>query len=96
MRFRWWAGLLRVHAAGRTGSADPLAPAWSFAAAGPVSRALSPPLVRAGSLLPTHTLRVDVHPSDLQHPRHMMALEWVLARNGGRRSAVTYEQLAAA
>jgi len=52
--------------------------------------------VRAGSLLPTHALRVDLYPTHLQHPRHMLALEWVLARNGSSRTAVTYEQLAGA
>lgn len=96
-RFRWWAGLLRVHtAAARLDdrARQPLAPAFSLAAAGPFSRALSPPLVRAGSLLPTRTLRLDVHPADLAHPRHMMALEWVLGRTASRRTAVTYEQIA--
>ncbi|HEY4428674.1 MAG TPA: DUF2334 domain-containing protein [Solirubrobacteraceae bacterium] len=95
-RYRWWAGLLRVHTASGHPAGDPLAPAWSFAATGPVRRALSPPLVRAGSLLPTRALRVDVHPADLQNARHMLALEWVLGRNGSTRTAVTYEQLAGA
>ena len=101
-RFRWWAGLLKMHRAPaeldtqaperwETGQ---LAPAFSFAAAGPFSRAFSPPLVRAGALLPSRTLRVDLHPADLQHPRHMMALEWVLERSACSRRAVTYEQLA--
>jgi hypothetical protein len=72
----------------------PLAPAWSLATAGPLVRAISPPLVRAGSLLPTRTLRLDVHPGDLADTRHMLALEWVLARNGARRTAVTYRELA--
>jgi predicted deacetylase len=97
IKFRWWAGLLRVHtAAAQIGTAgrEPLAPAWMLAAAGPFSRALSPPLVRAGSLLPTRTMRLDLHPADLRSARHMMALEWVLARTGSRRTAVTYEQLA--
>jgi predicted deacetylase len=92
LRFRWWAGLLRVHRA--TDGRDPLAPAWSFAASSPLARAFSPQLVRAGSLLPIRTLRVDVHPADLQHRRRMLALEWVLARAGSSRTAVTYEQLA--
>lgn len=95
-RFRWWAGLLRVH------PAEPalagieqarLAPAWSLTGGGRLSRALSPPLVRAGALLPTSTLRLDLHPTDLRHPRHMLALEWVLQRAGGR-AAVTYRELA--
>ncbi len=96
--FRWWASLMRVHSAHTHGSdgRDPLAPAWSFAARGPMRRALSPPLVRAGSLLPARTLRLDLHPSDLDNPRHMLALEWVLSRSAPRRRAVTYEQLTAA
>jgi hypothetical protein len=73
-----------------------VAPAFSFDAAGPFSRAFSPALVRAGALLPGRTLRVDLHPADLQHTRHMMALEWVLKRSGTSRRAVTYEELAGA
>jgi predicted deacetylase len=95
LRFSWWASLLRVH---RTqpllDAGGPLAPAWSLAASGPVSRLLSPALVRAGSMLPTSTIRLDLHPADLHYPRHMMALEWVLARAGGRRTAITYRELA--
>jgi uncharacterized protein len=98
VRFSWWAGLLRVHRTHTQLDADPsagpLAPAWSFAATGPLTRAISPSLVRAGALLPTSTLRIDLHPGDLRHPRHMLALEWVLARSGSRRSAVTYRELA--
>jgi predicted deacetylase len=94
--FRWWAGMLRVHRVGQPTQPsihEVVAPAWSFASAGPLGRLLSPPLMRAGSMLPTSTLRVDLHPTDLRHPRHMMALEWVLARAQSRQ-AVTYRQLA--
>jgi hypothetical protein len=97
LRFRWWAGLLRVHRSASGADPrrhEPLAPAFSLAAAGPFSRFCSPPLVRAGALLPTRTLRVDLHPADLDHPRHVMALEWVLKRSAVRREAVTYEELA--
>jgi predicted deacetylase len=102
LRFRWWAGLLRVHraqsqlqvATSERALACRLSPAWSLTGTGPVSRAFSPSLVRASSLLPTSTLRVDLHPADLQHPRHMMALEWVLARSRARRAAITYRELA--
>jgi predicted deacetylase len=97
-RFRWWAGLLRLHRAPSSadaGGPESLAPAWSLAAGGPVSRILSPALVRAGSLMPVSTLRVDVHPADLEHARRMLALEWVLGRSAATRTAVTYEQLTA-
>jgi predicted deacetylase len=116
LRFRWWAGLLRVHglSSGPAGSgwehcdrperpshstacgpaSGRLAPAWSLATTGPLGRALSPTLLRGGSLLPTSSLRLDLHPADLQDPRHMMALEWVLARSAGHRTAITYSELA--
>jgi predicted deacetylase len=101
-KFRWWAGLLRLHrapaalGAGGRDRSEPgqLAPAWSLAAAGPLTRLLSPPIVRVGAMLPTSTLRLDVHPTDLRHQRHMMALEWALERSASRRTAVTYEDLA--
>jgi predicted deacetylase len=104
-RFRWWADLLRVHrtqpelepaSVRERSDAGQLAPAWSLAASGPFSRALSPALVRASALLPTSTLRLDLHPADLHHSRHMLALEWVLARAGSRRTAITYRELAEA
>ncbi len=95
-RFRWWADLLHVHSAASypPDPAHTLAPAWSLADAGLFARAFSPTLVRAGSLLPTRSLRVDLHPADLASPRHMLALEWVLSRSSARRTAVTYRELA--
>jgi predicted deacetylase len=95
-RFRWWADLLHVHSAVSPARvpAHTLAPAWSLADAGPLARAISPALVRAGSLLPTRTLRVDLHPAYVSSPRHMLALEWVLSRSAPRRTAVTYRELA--
>lgn len=105
-RFEWWAGLLRLHrplavaAGGRSAIERPrisqralLAPAWGIGTDGRLRSALSPSLMRVGSLLSGHTLRLDLHPSDLQHPRHMMALEWVLSRSGRRREAITYDEL---
>ena len=62
----------------------------------PLKRALSPVLIRAGARLCGDTLRLDLHPADLQHPQHMLALEHVLHRAGGRREAITYDQLLAA
>ncbi len=96
-RFRWWASLLRL----LEGSAVPadsaafhrLAPAWGTTREGALPRLLAPPLMRAGSLLARDTLRLDVHPTALEHPRQMLALEWVLTHNSKRRRAVTYEEL---
>jgi hypothetical protein len=97
-RFQWWADLLRVHRIpgeqdGGGALSTSRAPAFSFAADGLVGRVLSPPLVRAGAMLPTSTLRLDLHPADLRYTRHMLALEWVLQRSRFRE-AVTYRQLA--
>jgi hypothetical protein len=98
LRFRWWAGLWRLHRPPSTtdpGSHGQIAPAWGLGTTSTIGRVLSPALIRAGGLLCGSTLRVDVHPADLEHPRHVLALEWVLGRAGGRREAVTYDELLA-
>jgi predicted deacetylase len=96
-KFRWWASLMRLH---RTHLAEDearsewLAPAWGMGSNGRVRHLLSPPLIRAGGLLcGGGTLRLDLHPSDLQHARHMLALEWVLGRNAPQRDAITFEEM---
>jgi predicted deacetylase len=96
-RFRWWAGLLGLHghASGSERDRRLLAPALSMSASGPLQRALSPSLIRAGGIFGGRTLRLDLHPADLQNPRHMLALEWVLSRAGRRREAITYDELLA-
>ena len=107
VHFRWWASQLRLHGAlslehahgpswgpGELSPWHTLAPAWSLGNRGPAARALSPALVRAGGLLAGRTLRLDLHPADLQRPRHMLALEWVL-RHARQRTAATYDELAA-
>jgi predicted deacetylase len=94
-RFRWWAELWRLEpppAAPGVASGRLFAPAWGMGADGPLQRAVSPPLIRLGSLIGGPILRLDVHPSDLDHPRHAMALEWALARSGGREP-ITYDEL---
>jgi predicted deacetylase len=98
-RFRWWAGMWRLHSALSTAGTGPrrlLAPAWGMGTDGRLQRALSPALIRAGSLVCGNTLRLDLHPADLQHYRQVRALEWVLGREGHRREAITYDQLLAA
>ncbi len=75
---------------------DLLGPPISLSSTGRLRRALSPALLRAGALISGTTLRLDMHPSDLEHPNHMLALEWVLKRSARTREAVTYEQLASA
>jgi predicted deacetylase len=81
-RYSWWADLLRLH---RVAGGDPLAPAIR----------LSPLALRASALLGGPLLRIDLRPTDLEHTRHMLALERVL-RRARRRTAVTYDQLAVA
>jgi predicted deacetylase len=71
-----------------------LAPAWSLGSDRPLGRVLSPALIRAGAALAGGTVRIDVRPSDLDHPRHVLALEWALAHAGRSRTAVTYDELA--
>ncbi|HEV3071644.1 MAG TPA: DUF2334 domain-containing protein [Solirubrobacteraceae bacterium] len=105
VRFRWWAGLLRLHRAFNTntntntgtgtGANQLLAPAWEVGSEGAIRRALSPTLIRAASFMQGRTLRLDLHPADLDRPRHMLALERVLQRAGKRRTAITYDELAA-
>ncbi len=98
-KFRWWASLLRVHRTLALSDEDErrlLAPAWGMGTASPLRRVFSPGLIRAGSLVCGNTMRLDLHPADLRHPRHMMALEWVLNRAGHRRQAITYDELVGA
>ncbi len=71
-----------------------LGPPISLSNTGRLGRTISPALLRAGALASGTTLRLDLHPSDLDHPSHMLALEWVLKRAASTREAVTYEQLA--
>jgi predicted deacetylase len=97
-RFRWWAGLLGVHRRAQPAGeqrARLLSPVWSIGGEGALRRALSPALIRAGGMLGGRTLRIDLHPADLQHPRQMLALDHVLDRAGRRRKAITYDELAA-
>jgi predicted deacetylase len=104
-RFHWWTALLGLHRAhpgatrlaeAQTESArrDLLGPPIALSSSGRLRGALSPVLLRAGALLSGSTLRLDLHPSDLDDPRHMLALEWVLKRAACSREAVTYEELA--
>jgi predicted deacetylase len=94
------AGSYRAHPDGESVVAEAeralLGPPISLSSGGRLRRALSPALLRAGALISGTTLRLDLHPSDLEHPNHMLALEWVLKRAACTREAVTYEQLASA
>jgi len=95
-RFQWWASLLRLHRTHATADDDPtrwLTPAWGMGSDGRRRRLLSPALIRAGSVLSGETLRLDLHPSDLEHHRHMQALEWVLGRTAPTRKAITFEEI---
>jgi predicted deacetylase len=88
-RFAWWAGMLFLH--GRTGNR--VAPALGMGTRAPLVRAASPLALRCGARLAGPTLRLDLHPADLDHPRHVLALESVLRHSRDRRS-VTLDELA--
>ena len=97
-RFHWWASLFQLHRSDPASETDrraPLTPAWRMGTNTRLRRIVSPPLIRAGSLLCGQTMRLDLHPADLQHSRHMLALEWVLGHAGRRREAITYDELLA-
>ena len=89
--FDWWASLVRVHVAGR----PTVAPALTLGTSSALKRLTSPWLVRAGALGAGSLLRLDLHPADLDHPRHIGAVEGVLKRARRHvREAVTYDDLA--
>jgi predicted deacetylase len=90
-RFAWWAGLLQLHVRG----GHRLAPALGLGTSDAVKRAASPTLLRACARVAGTTMRLDLHPADLDHPRHIGAVEGVLQRAHRRvRHAVTYDDLA--
>lgn len=108
-RFHWWTALLGLYRTHPPHSAavlpaeseqaestrrERLGPPIALASGGRFRKALSPVLLRAGAFLSGSTLRLDLHPADLEDPRHMLALEWVLKRTAANRRAVTYEELA--
>ena len=85
------ASLSRIYAPARS----TLAPALTLGSSSAVKRFASPWLVRAGALAAGDLLRLDLHPADLDHPRHIGAVEGVLQRAHRRvRHAVTYDDLA--
>jgi predicted deacetylase len=87
-QFSWWADLWTVHTAG----GDVAAPALSLGTSSALRRATSPPLLRARATRAGAVMRLDVHPGDFDHARHVAALERVLARAAGR-AAITYDDL---
>jgi len=86
-RFDWWATLLGLH--GRPASRSP---ALCLGTSGPVKRVASPLVVRAGAAVSPNLMRLDLHPADFDHPRHVAAVERVLER-ARDRMAVTYDDL---
>jgi predicted deacetylase len=87
--FDWWAGLWRVWR-GERGS---FTPALGLGTSTSLKRALSPGFVRAGARVANGTMRLDLHPADFDHPRHVLALDAALRRAAPRRT-ITYDDLA--
>jgi predicted deacetylase len=86
-RFDWWATLLALR-----GNARATGPALCLGTSTPLKRATSPAFMRAGAALSGRVLRLDLHPADFDHPRHVIAVERVLRRAQARVS-VTYDDL---
>ncbi len=93
---RWQGGRAAEFAAlGEHETRPLLSTALGLGTSDGVKRLLSPWLVRGCAALAGPLLRVDLHPADFDHRRHVAALEDVLCRAEGRL-AVTYDELAAA
>jgi uncharacterized protein len=82
--FDWWADQRCVRAQSGRGT---------YAPAVPITPRRAPILTRVASLLSGRLLRLDVHPTDFDHPRAAAALDAAL-KSSGRRTAVTYDELA--
>ncbi len=109
-RFRWWAGLLSLHAAEPAREPADLAhglptpdrrqltpnPSQLVPERRRLLPAWGPRSIRAGTLLAGDTLRLDLSPEQLEHPHQLRALERTLLRVARRRLAVTYDELAGA
>lgn len=91
-RFDWWAGSRGLECADR---GEIRARAMRLDGGGWLSRAVGPARLRWSAVRCGPTLRLDIHPHDLDDPRHMLALEGVLRRVGNTRRAVTYDELVA-
>jgi len=87
--YSWWAGMWKLHVPG----ASLAAPALMLGTSRRPRQALSPSVLRARARVAGPLLRLDVHPADVDRPRHLAALERVLELSRGRR-AVTYDELA--
>lgn len=88
--FEWWASLVALHRPGCTTRA----PALCLGTSTRFKRRVSPVILRLGEMTGGPLLRLDLHPADLDHPRHIGAVEGVL-RRARARQAVTYDELAA-
>lgn len=92
--FSWWGAWGRLHRCGDGTGRAQVAPAVGFGTSTGVRRLLGPIAVRTAAACTGPLLRLDVHPADLDHPRHVGTVEAVL-RHARRRVPVTYDELAA-
>ena len=89
--FAWWGSSWAIE--GPAGAVV-RTPAVGLGTSSGLKRCLSPTVARFGALLNPAVLRLDVHPADFDHERHVRALEAVLDR-ASRRKAITYDDLCA-
>jgi predicted deacetylase len=87
--FEWWSSLGRLY---RPDRPPTVAPALCLGTSSRLKVWGSPFFVRAGARLAGDVLRLDLHPADVEHRRHIAAAESVL-QHARRRTAVTYDDL---
>jgi predicted deacetylase len=92
-RFHWWAGTWALHSTVAGAHRCVSGPPIGLAAAGPLTRLISPAVLRVASRVAGPTLRLDVHPLDLASPSHMLALEDAIRHARRRRGCATYDDL---
>ena len=89
--YDWWATLTRVRSLVGVGTG--FAPVIGLDTSSRWRREVSLAAVELTGRLRTGAVRLDLHPSDFDRPRHVLALERLLDRLAGR-AAVTYDELA--
>jgi predicted deacetylase len=89
--FRWWATSFAIEAPDGTVVRTP---AIGLGTSTALKRSLSPSVARITALFNRSLVRLDVHPADFDHQRHVSTLDAILER-ARPRTAISYDDLLA-